>query len=145
VDGLTYPESLNATLISGGTAANVIPGECVVTVNYRFAPDRTVDDAAAYLTDFFAPFDVALVDQAPAARPGLDAAPAQEFAEVVARHGGGEPVAKVGWTDVAQFAELGIPAVNCGPGDPGLAHSDHEWCPLAQIDAYAEILREWLV
>jgi succinyl-diaminopimelate desuccinylase len=144
VDGLEFRESLNAVLISGGAATNVIPDRCILTVNYRFAPDKTVDDAVAHLRDVLTGAEVEVVDRAPGARPGLDAAPAREFARVVARHGGGEPTAKVGWTDVAQFAELGIPAVNCGPGDPGLAHTDGEHCPLEQIDTYAGIVREWL-
>jgi succinyl-diaminopimelate desuccinylase len=144
VDGLTYPESMNAVLIEGGSATNVIPDLCKVTVNYRFAPDKSVDDAVAHLTAVLAPFEMAVVDRAPAARPGLDAAPARQFAGIVARHGGGEPVGKVGWTDVAQFAELGIPALNCGPGSPALAHSDNEHCPVDQIDRYAAILKEWL-
>jgi succinyl-diaminopimelate desuccinylase len=144
VDGMTFPESINAVLISGGKTANVIPDRCVVTVNYRFAPDKSLDDAVARLTDLLAPFAVRVTDRAPGARPGLDAAPAQEFAAVVARHGGGAPTAKVAWTDVAQFAEMGIPAVNCGPGHPSLAHSDAEYCPLDQIETYAAILTEWL-
>jgi succinyl-diaminopimelate desuccinylase len=166
VDGLEYRESLNAVLISGGTATNVIPDRCTVTVNYRFAPDKTVDDAVRHLSAVLTGADAGsdagadagpdsgpatdaglaleVVDRAPGARPGLEVAGAKEFARVVARHGGGEPTAKVGWTDVAQFAELGIPAVNCGPGDPGLAHADNEHCPLGQIDTYTRILREWL-
>jgi succinyl-diaminopimelate desuccinylase len=144
VEHLAYRESLGAVLIEGGTATNVIPDRCQVTVNYRFAPDKSMDDAVAHLAEVLSPFDWRLTDSAPAARPGLDAPPAREFAGVVARHGGGEPVAKVGWTDVAQFSELGIPAVNCGPGDPALAHTDNEHCPLDQIDTYTAILREWL-
>jgi succinyl-diaminopimelate desuccinylase len=131
-------------LISGGQTANVIPDRCVVTVNYRYAPDKSLDDAVARLTDLVAPFPVRVVDSAPGAQPGLDGALAQEFAEVVARHGGSVPTAKVAWTDVAQFAELGIPAVNCGPGNPSLAHSDRENCPLDLIETYAAILKEWL-
>jgi succinyl-diaminopimelate desuccinylase len=144
VDGLEYRESLNAVGISGGIAGNVIPDCCTVTINYRFAPNQTVDDAVTHLTEILPPVELEVVDRAPGARPGLDAKPARVFAEVVARHGLGEPVAKVGWTDVAQFAELGIPAVNCGPGDPGLAHADNEHCPTEQIDTFAQILQEWL-
>jgi succinyl-diaminopimelate desuccinylase len=144
VDGLDYRESLSATLITGGTAPNVIPDSCRVTINYRFAPDKSVDDAAARLAAFLSPWEGVVVDRAPGARPGLDAAPAREFARVVASCGQGAPTAKVGWTDVAQFAELGIPAVNCGPGDPGLAHSAEEHCPIDQIEAYEAILRAWL-
>jgi succinyl-diaminopimelate desuccinylase len=138
VDGLTYREGLNAVGISGGVAGNVIPDECAVTVNYRFAPDRSEDEALAYVRDLFAGFDVVVTDSAPGARPGLDAPlPASVVAAV-----GGEPRAKLGWTDVARFGTLGIPAVNLGPGDPNLAHKPEEHVSRAQIrDVEAAVLR----
>ncbi|HEV7206905.1 MAG TPA: succinyl-diaminopimelate desuccinylase [Jatrophihabitans sp.] len=122
VDGLTYHEGLNAVGISGGIAGNVIPDECVVTVNYRFAPDRSEEDALAHVRDVFPDFDVELTDTSPGARPGLDQPVAAEFVAAV----GGVPRAKLGWTDVARFGPLGIPAVNFGPGDPNLAHKPEE-------------------
>ncbi|HZY75752.1 MAG TPA: succinyl-diaminopimelate desuccinylase [Jatrophihabitantaceae bacterium] len=129
VDGLTYREGLNAVAISGGVAGNVIPDECTVTVNYRFAPDRSEDDALAYVREVFDGFEVEVTDSAPGARPGLDAPlPASVVAAV-----GGEPRAKLGWTDVARFGTLGIPAVNLGPGDPNLAHKPEEHVSRAQI------------
>ncbi len=115
---MTYREGLNAVAISGGVAGNVIPDECIVTVNYRFAPDRSVGDAQEHLREVFAGYEVEITDAAPAAPPGLDAALAAEFVAAV----GQPPRAKLGWTDVARFAELGVPALNFGPGDPDLAH-----------------------
>ena len=70
IDGLEYHEGLNAVGISGGVAGNVIPDECVVTVNYRFAPDRSEEEALAFVTEFFAPYDITLTDSAPGALPG---------------------------------------------------------------------------
>lgn len=122
VDGLEYREGLNAVAINGGVAGNVIPDECAVTVNFRFAPDRTLDAAIAHLREVFDGHDIEVVDAAPAARPGLDAPLAQSVVSAV----GGEARAKLGWTDVARFGELGIPAVNFGPGDPNLAHKPEE-------------------
>ena len=120
-----YREALNATGIRGGIAGNVIPDECVVTVNYRYALDRSEAEAAAHVEDLFTGFEVDIVDNAGGARPGLDLPAARAFVEAL----GVEVVAKEGWTDVARFSELGIAAVNFGPGDPNLAHHDDERCP----------------
>ncbi|WP_421732640.1 succinyl-diaminopimelate desuccinylase [Cellulomonas sp.] len=144
VDGLVYRESLNAVLISGGTAANVIPDACVVTVNYRFAPSASVEQATEHVRELFDGFDVVLTDAAPGARPGLDDPAAQDFARAVLGVTGGVPAAKYGWTDVARFSELGVPAVNFGPGDPLLAHKDDEHCPVGQITLAHAALRTWL-
>ena len=138
VEGLHYREGLNAVAISGGVAGNVVPDECLVTVNHRFAPDRSVDDAVAHLRDVFAGFELTVADSAPGARPGLDSPTAAAFVAAV----GGEPRAKFGWTDVARFGELGIPAVNFGPGDPNLAHKPEEHVSMAAvIDAEAALVR----
>ncbi len=140
VDGLIYREGLNAVGISGGVAGNVIPDRCVVTVNFRFAPDRDIGQAAGYLREVFSGFDVAITDAAPGARPGLTRPAAAALLAVA----GAAPRAKLGWTDVARFAELGLPAVNYGPGDPNLAHSVGEHVPLAQIAGCEAKLRAWL-
>ncbi|WP_182113327.1 MULTISPECIES: succinyl-diaminopimelate desuccinylase [unclassified Actinotalea] len=144
VDGLVYREGLNAVAISGGIAGNVIPDECVVTVNYRFAPERSLEAAQAHVRSVFDGFEVTFTDGAPGARPGLDHPAAAAFAAAVAGLSGRPPAAKEGWTDVARFSELGVPAVNFGPGDPTLAHADDERCPTDQIQACADGLRAWL-
>src|SRR3954454_6197938 len=140
VDGLEYHEGLNAVLISGGVATNVLPDEAVVTVNHRFAPDRTEAEALDFVRSFFEGFEVTLVDTAPGARPGLDLPAAKAFVESV----GGEVKPKFGWTDVARFSALGIPAVNFGPGDPSLAHKQEEHVPIEQIRRCEQTLRTWL-
>ena len=140
VDGIEYHEGLNAVAISGGVAGNVVPDRCVVTVNYRFAPDKSVAEAEQYIRDLFPAWQVDILDAAPGARPGLTAPAAASFAAAV----GGTPRAKLGWTDVARFAELGIPAVNYGPGIPEIAHTPGEYVA-AQAIADAETrLRAWL-
>jgi succinyl-diaminopimelate desuccinylase len=144
VDGLVYRESLNAVLISGGVATNVIPDRCVVTVNYRFAPSRSVDEAAEHVRELLGGFDVVLTDSAAGARPGLDDPAAAEFAAAVLGVTGGVPAPKYGWTDVARFSALGVPAVNFGPGDPLLAHKDDERLPVAQLQLCHDALRAWL-
>ena len=140
VEGLLYRESLSAVRISGGVAGNVIPDACEVEINYRFAPSKTAADAEAHVRGVLAGFDLEVTDAAEGARPGLDAAIAQQFVAAV----GAEARPKYGWTDVARFSALGIPAVNYGPGDPHLAHHDEERVPVAQIDAVERGLRAWL-
>ncbi|HIY65099.1 MAG TPA: succinyl-diaminopimelate desuccinylase [Candidatus Agrococcus pullicola] len=140
VEGLVFREGLNAVGISGGIAGNVIPDECRITINYRFAPSKSVEQAIAHVKDLFAGFEVIVTDQAGGASPGLDAVVAREFLEAT----GLSPKAKYGWTDVARFWSLGIPAVNYGPGDPLLAHHDDEHVPLEQIRDAELRLRNWL-
>ena len=140
VDGLVYRESMNAVLISGGMATNVIPDECVVTVNYRFAPSKSGDEATAHLRELFDGFEVVVTDLSEGARPGLDLPEAAAFVAAT----GSTPKPKYGWTDVARFSALGIPAVNFGPGDPNKAHADDENVPVSQIFACEAALRTWL-
>jgi succinyl-diaminopimelate desuccinylase len=140
IDGLTYHEGLNATGIRGGVAGNVIPDECVVEVNFRFAPDRSEADAEAYVREFFEGFDVTVTDMAAGALPGLDRPAAKAFVGAV----GGEVAPKFGWTDVAQFTRLGIPAVNFGPGDPMFAHKQDEHVPTEHIERCERLLKDWL-
>ena len=140
VDGLVYRESMNAVLISGGMATNVIPDECVVTVNYRFAPSKSGDEAESHLRELFDGFEIVMTDLSEGARPGLDRPEAAAFVAAT----GSEPKPKYGWTDVARFSALGIPAVNFGPGDPNKAHADDENVPVSQIFACEAALRTWL-
>ncbi|MDN5790157.1 MAG: succinyl-diaminopimelate desuccinylase [Micrococcales bacterium] len=140
VDSLTYHEALQAVGIDGGIAGNVIPDRCTVTVNYRFAPDKDSSQALAHVRQVFDGFECIPGDSADGARPGLHLPAARDFVAAL-----GLPVGpKEGWTDVARFSALGIPAVNFGPGDPNLAHMDDERCPVSQyVDAEAA-LRRWL-
>jgi succinyl-diaminopimelate desuccinylase len=140
IDGCTYREGLNAVRIAGGVAGNVVPDECEVEVNLRFAPDRSEQQALEHLYEVFADYDMEVTDSAPGALPGLDAAPARQFLASV----GAEPAAKLGWTDVARFAALGIPALNYGPGDPGLAHAPDEHVEIGKIRDGAATLHRWL-
>lgn len=140
IDGLRYHEGLNAVRIRGGVAGNVVPDECVVEVNHRFAPDRSEAEALAFVRDFFDGFEVELTDTAPGAMPGLDRPAARAFLAAV----GGVANPKFGWTDVARFTVLGVPAVNFGPGDPLFAHKADEHVPIAQIRHCEQVLRSWL-
>lgn len=143
VDGLEYREGLNAVRIEGGVAGNVIPDACVVTVNYRYGPDLTEAEALAHVHEVFDGCGVrefTVDDHSSPARPGLTHPAARAFMAAV----GGEARPKFGWTDVARFSALGVPAVNYGPGDPSLAHKRDERADTARIRHCEERLRAWL-
>lgn len=140
VDGLRYREGLNAVGISGGVAGNVIPDECVVTVNYRFAPDRSVPEAIDHVKEVFAGFDVTVADEASGARPGLLDPMVASFVEAM----GGQVEPKFGWTDVARLAAAGTPALNFGPGNPTIAHTVEEHVSIEDITRVHQRLRRWL-
>ncbi|HLX86961.1 MAG TPA: succinyl-diaminopimelate desuccinylase [Acidimicrobiales bacterium] len=129
IDGCEYAEQLQAVRVSGGVATNVVPDEATLTVNYRFAPDRSSPEAEQELRRMFEPAldagrgdRLTVVDEAAGATPGLTH---PLLAKLVAASGRA-PRAKVGWTDVATLAAIGIPATNFGPGDPMLAHTADE-------------------
>ncbi len=140
IDGLEYHEGLNAVNISGGVASNVLPDECIVTVNYRYAPDRSEAEALVFVKEFFDGFEIEVTDSAPGALPGLETPAASAFVEAV----GGTVNPKFGWTDVARFTGLGVPAVNYGPGDPMLAHKQDEFVRIDQLRACEATLCTWL-
>jgi succinyl-diaminopimelate desuccinylase len=140
IDECEYHEGLTAVAIRGGVAGNVVPDLCEIDINHRFAPDRTPEQAVAHVRELFAGHELEVTDVAPAAPPGLSTAAARDFLAAVGR----PPVAKLGWTDVARFAALGIPALNYGPGDPNLAHAPDEHVELAKVTEGAAVLRRWL-
>ena len=144
IDGLQYRECLNAVLADGGVAGNVIPDRARLTVNYRFAPDTTPAQAEAHVRELLEGCDVEIevTDSAAGALPGLDTAPARAF---LAALGDGVRIdAKQGWTDVARFSALGIPAVNYGPGDPLLCHTDDEHLRVDELRDAVATLGRWL-
>lgn len=143
IDGLEYHEGLNAVRIEGGVANNVIPDACAVTVNYRYAPDRTAEEALAHVREVFA--DCAITeftvdDHSGAALPGLSHPAAAAFMAAV----GGTPQPKFGWTDVSRFGALGVPAVNYGPGDALYAHKRDEHVVVDRITHCERRLHAWL-
>nr|WP_276508535.1 succinyl-diaminopimelate desuccinylase [Modestobacter muralis] len=145
IDGLHYREGLNAVRIEGGVAGNVVPDECRVTVNFRFAPDRDEDDAVAHVREVFADALAAgvtleVTDLSGGALPGLSEPAAAAFLAAV-----GRPArAKLGWTDVARFAAFGIPALNYGPGDPNLAHQLGEYTRVDRLQPAEDALVAYL-
>ncbi len=147
VGGLAFRESLLAVGIRGGGAQNSVPDSATAIVNFRFAPDRSPVQAEKYVRDIFADLDVEIevTDCAAGARPGMDHPEFQRLSEILHETGTRAPTAKLGWTDVSRFSELGVPAINCGPGDPTLAHKADEACPLSQIGNLHRTLSSWLI
>ena len=145
IQGCEYREALQAVLVSGGVAANVVPDEVSVTINRRFAPDRTEEEALDEVRSLLAPVledgdAVELVDSAPAAAPGLD----HPLLQAVVQQHGLSVTAKLGWTDVARFSALGVPACNLGPGDPTLAHTAEERVDRASLERSYAVLHALL-
>ncbi|GAC66428.1 succinyl-diaminopimelate desuccinylase [Gordonia soli] len=146
IDGCEYREGLSAVRVGGGVAGNVIPDEAGIDVNFRFAPDRSIDQALDHVREVFAgplsagTLDIEVTDSAAGALPGL----ADPAAAALVAAADGEFRAKYGWTDVSRFSARGIPAVNLGPGDPNLAHRVDERVPVAQIRRVTDILRSYL-
>jgi succinyl-diaminopimelate desuccinylase len=145
IDGVTFTEQLQAVAVEGGVAANVVPDLAQCTLNHRVAPDRSREEASAWLQDYLgdaldAGDSLEVVDWAPPAPPAMS----NERLGDLARRTGRSVRAKVGWTDVATFAALGIPAANFGAGDPLLAHRSDEFVTSGELDEFAGVLAEWL-
>ena len=145
IDGIEFVEQLQVVDIVGGVAPNVVPDRASCTLNHRVAPDRTKDEAVAWLVEFLGEVtgeadSVSVVDWAPSAVPSMT----NERLTALVALTGVPAKGKVGWTDVATFAELKIPATNFGAGDPLLAHRSDEFVTLAQLDQFATVLSAWL-
>lgn len=142
IEGCAYREALQAVHVEGGVAGNVVPDRAMVRVNHRFAPDRSIEEAEAFVCGLLDPAiadgdTVELVDVSPAARPGLDD---PLLAGLIARSGL-EVRAKLGWTDVAFFSARGVPASNFGPGDATIAHTAGEYLEREWLDdTYAALV-----
>jgi succinyl-diaminopimelate desuccinylase len=145
IDGVTFAEQLQAVSVGGGVAPNVVPDLANCTLNHRVAPDRTREEALSWLRGFLGDCledgDVLeVMDWAPGAVPSLNNDRLRGLVAMTKQEARG----KMGWTDVATFGELGVPATNFGAGDPLLAHRSDEFVTLGELDEFARVLREWL-
>ncbi|MGH3851313.1 MAG: peptidase dimerization domain-containing protein, partial [Pseudonocardiaceae bacterium] len=139
IDGCRFREGLQIVAIGGGVAGNVVPDEAKVTINFRFAPDRTPAQAEAHVRSVIGPVDdFCVTDMAAAAAPDLG----HPLLAALLKATGQPARAKLGWTDVARLAGRGLPATNFGPGDPNLAHSAEECVSRAELEAVYRAIRE---
>lgn len=141
IQGCEFHEALQAVGITGGVSGNVVPDTATLTIAHRFAPDTTLEGAEAALQEFLAPWledgdGITIVDRAPAAHPSLDE---PLLATLIERHRL-EVRSKLGWTDVARFAALGVAAANFGPGDPTLAHTAEEHVTAASLERVWQVI-----
>jgi succinyl-diaminopimelate desuccinylase len=145
IDGVDFTEQLQAVSVGGGVALNVVPDLANCAINHRVAPDRTRDEAFSWLRGFLGDCledgdVIEVTDWAPSAAPSLENDHLRALVALTERM----PRGKMGWTDVATFGELGVPATNYGAGDPLLAHRSDEFVTLSELDGFAQVLREWL-
>ena len=146
IDGCEFSEALSVVKIDGGAGNNVVPDAASITVNHRFAPDRTIDEATELVRSVIGEDVLAddatftVVDASPGALPSLGHPLLGSLVDMV----GDAPRAKLGWTDVAFFAARGIPAVNFGPGDPTIAHTAGEFVVRAEIERAHDVLTRLL-
>lgn len=141
IDGCHFREGLQAVRVEAGVAANVVPDRATLTLNHRFAPDRSPEEAEAEVRAVVGAVDrFDVVDVAPAALPALG----HPLLKRVLAATGGQAHAKLGWTDVARFASRGVPATNFGPGDPGVAHSAAEHVSRSDLETVYRVLRSVL-
>lgn len=138
-DGLTFTEVISVTTVHGGVARNVVPGLCVAEVNMRYAPGTTPEAAEQRLRAICEPHGAVVIDgNAPSAPAALSSPLARRLAE------GLDVAPKQAWTPVAEFAAVGVPAVNLGPGDPAYAHRTDEQVEIAALERCWDVLREFL-
>jgi succinyl-diaminopimelate desuccinylase len=141
VSGVTFQETFQITLAEGGRAKNVVPDRFVLNVNYRYAPTRTSAEAVAELRAMVPPgFEFDVVDVAP---PGVVRADHPLVQDLLGRFRL-ERRAKQAWTDVAQFTERGVAAVNFGPGVPAQAHQADEHVPVENLMRSYEVLHTFV-
>jgi succinyl-diaminopimelate desuccinylase len=142
IDGLTFREVVNITTIEGGIATNVIPDRVRAHVNYRYAPTHTPSEAETRLRELLGhqQVQVDIVGNAPPGPVNVTNPLVQRL-----RVAGDLPVGpKQAWTPVAEFATVGVDAVNFGPGDPQYAHRDDERVEGAALVRSYEVLRKFL-
>jgi succinyl-diaminopimelate desuccinylase len=142
IDGLTYREVVSVTTIAGGTATNVVPDRVTATVNLRYAPTHSREEAERRLRDLLG-HPSAQVDVVGNAPPGRVPS-ANPLVERLRAAGDLAVGPKQAWTPVAEFGLAGVDAVNFGPGDPEYAHRDDEHVDVAALERSFDVLSAFL-
>jgi succinyl-diaminopimelate desuccinylase len=141
VGGLEFREVVSVTRLDAGIADNVIPGEATATLNLRYPPDRTPEEAESYLASLVP--DGAMLQVVSNAEP---AAVVVDSPAVRALQRAGDLVVrpKQAWTNVADFTTRGLDAVNFGPGHTSLAHHRDERVAISSLVAAYEVLQRFV-
>jgi len=140
VDGIVYREVVSAVRVSGGIASNVVPPEASVELNFRYAPGRTPAEAEARLREVAPDGELEILSNSPSATPSLANPLVAKLRELVP-----EVAPKQAWTPVAQFAEVGLDAINYGPGATAFAHKVDEQIPVENLERCYDVLRRFLL
>jgi len=145
-DAFPVPFStIQTTTIAGGTAQNIVPNQCELTVDLRTMPGTSFEALYAEIRGFVAQLDEQMKRESPetgceveflAGVPAFvvhDTAPIVAFARRLARTQGSGKVTF--GTEAGLFTEAGIPTVIIGPGSIDDAHRPDEFVSLEQLAA----------
>lgn len=148
IDGLPAAEIMRVTNINTENADNVVPPYVVITINYRFKPGKTLDEAKREISDIVCrninpkrgvegkPYEISYSDQAPSCYVN---AANMTFLDDRIRRG-----ILPGWTDIAQLNQAGIPAINFGPGSLSFAHRADERISINSLREFYQSLKPHL-
>jgi len=144
--------TLQANMIAGGTAVNILARDARVTWEYRALPDRNADTvlarvrahaAQAILPKYRAHAPDARIETVlQASYPGLVLDPESPAIALARETLGANAVESVAYgTEAGLFQRAGIPAVVCGPGSIEQAHKADEFVALAQLELCEKFLK----
>lgn len=141
IDGMEFTQALQVVSVQGGIANNVVPDEATIIVNRRFSPDLSVEEVVEETSAYFHDAtQIEILNASPGALPNLT----DPFVASFVERSGGNVRSKLGWTDVARFTAIGVPALNFGAGDPLVAHTAEERVSSTSLAQVHAILREVL-
>ena len=141
IDGLIFKEVMQATMAQAGVARNVIPDHFELNLNYRYAPDKTVEEACKIIEQFINnEAEIEFIDKA---YPGPICSDNPLYKRLI-DVANCSLEAKQGWTDVARLAYHGIDSVNYGPGLTSQAHQLNEYVMIDDLVKCYDVLKDYL-
>lgn len=142
VGGLPFYEVVSVTRFNAGVADNVLPDLATARLNYRYAPDKSPEQAAARLAELVAPTggELTILSNSSAAR----VATSNPLIDRLVAAGGYEILPKQAWTPVAEFSDAGLDAVNLGPGATRYAHRRDEQIEASELARTFEAIATFL-
>jgi acetylornithine deacetylase len=139
--------TLNVGLIHGGSAKNVLAGECRFTLEWRPVPTQRSEHLldlfnAAIAEEMKSDPDFQCVVDANRQDTGFETAPESPLIQLLEQATGNKSGTVAFGTEAAQMKLLGSEAVVIGPGDIREAHRTGEFVPVAELERCAEVLRQ---